>query len=243
MIGEYRAENQWLQCSEATVTLHRLGTVDVPRFDVARTPVSEADFEAFLAADDGYRSSQWWAEIPDGRLAPPPSSLARSTHPRVHVSWFDAIAYARWRSDHCGFLVRLPTEWEWFLAATANDPRRYPWGDMFYTSRCNSRQFGVGHVIASETFQTGASPTGAIDMVGNAWERCLGLYSDPANVATDAVGNRTIRGGSWASEPSRCDTRSRQVCITNRRFNDGGFRLIRTTETHSPSHVAVRRTP
>lgn len=234
------ADNQWLPCRDACVVLHRLGTVDVRAFYVARLPVTEMDFEEFLSADGGFFSTKWWNNIQDGRAVPPPSSLARPTHPRIHVSWFDAVAYARWKTEQLGTAVRLPTEWEWVAAATANDQRRFPWGDGFRSSCCNSRQLGVGHVIASETFVSGAAPTGAIDMVGNAWERCLGLYSDPANVAVSAAGERTIRGGSWASDPIRCDTRSRQVCVTSRRFNDGGFRLVRTTETEPPSYLTVR---
>jgi formylglycine-generating enzyme required for sulfatase activity len=70
-----------------------------------------------------------WRELTFGRLEP--------VHPDgivVHVSWFEADAYARWAGG------RLPSEAEWEKAAAwdpqKNEARRFPWGDAAWTPTC-----------------------------------------------------------------------------------------------------------
>lgn len=50
----------------------------------------------------------------------------RMSHPVVHVSWFDAEAYCKWKTNG----GRLPTEIEWETACRGGKKDKlYPWGN------------------------------------------------------------------------------------------------------------------
>jgi len=93
--------------------------VEVAAFLLDETPVTNAQFLAFVRDNPKWRRSQvgrlfadetylsnWAGDLDPGRAAPADS-------PVVHVSWFAARAYARWAGK------RLPTTAEWERAASA----------------------------------------------------------------------------------------------------------------------------
>jgi formylglycine-generating enzyme required for sulfatase activity len=170
--------------------------VEVGAFKIARLPVTNREYAAFVTAT-GARPPRSWPEgtLPEGR----------GNHPVVRIDHDEAVAYAAWLAGETGRPFRLPTEAEWEKAARGTDGRVYPWGNYFDPARCNTLEgntfsglyqrarpvygvvmrvgsFVVDRGLIGERFDKlvdttpvgiyphGASPYGVLDMAGNAEE-------------------------------------------------------------------------
>lgn len=93
--------------------------VNVPRFFLDRTPVTNADYLGFVRAQPKWRRSRVKRIFADGGYLESwrgdlDLGSAHADAPVTGVSWFAAKAYCAWRGR------RLPTEREWELAAAAS---------------------------------------------------------------------------------------------------------------------------
>ena len=150
--------------------------VTLPAYFIGRKEVSNADYAKFVKATDSVPPFNW-----DG-FEPPADRL---DHPAI-VPQIDAAAYAEWVG------CRLPTKEEWEKAARGTDGRRFPWGNRFETSKCNSKEAGLGDTVPVGSYPEGASPYGCLNMAGNVRE----WTSD-----SSADGTRKIlKGGSFMDE-------------------------------------------
>jgi len=106
------------------------------RFTIARTPVTNATWLHF-AEGGGYERREWWSD--EGWAwkqqyditHPAPAAAGDPDAPVVHISWFEADAFARAHE------ARLPTEIEWEKAATWDQldgiGRVWEWTESHFT--------------------------------------------------------------------------------------------------------------
>ncbi|HMQ32698.1 MAG TPA: formylglycine-generating enzyme family protein [Chloroflexaceae bacterium] len=196
--------------------------VALAAYAIARTPVTNALYGAFVAAT-GARAPLMW------RGATPPAALL--DHPVADVSWEEAATCAAWLRQMTGLALRLPTEAEWERAARGDDGRLFPWGDAFDPALANTREGGAAGTSPVGAYAAGASPWGALDMAGNVWEWTASLDAPYPYVAEDGretpgrPGRRIMRGGCYANPQgyARCACRFRLPPTARNEFT--GFRL------------------
>ena len=198
-------------------------TVDLPAFRIARVPVSNGEWQAFIDAG-GYDQPQWWSErgwrhrVDAGLERPlfwsPDGSRRRFGHveeipadePVQHVCFHEAEAYAAWAG------ARLPTEQEWEKAC-AWDPvagrrRRWPWGDSEWTPALANLGGEALRPAPVGAYESGASAYGVEQTIGDVWEwTSSGFEAWPgfetmlyADYSAPFFGGdfKVLRGGSWA---------------------------------------------
>ena len=239
---------------ENSEVVNRLTRAVAP-FRVARYPVTIAQFRVFL--DQCHGQDGW--HLPPGFMValsadyPPPKHRTRhGNHPADTVNWWDARAFCHWLSTRLKFEVRLPTEYEWQLAATGGDlKRRYPWGADWDPAkepwRANTSESELGRSTAVGMYPTGASPAGICDMAGTLWEWCVDPFETSETRGGTWFGRllskpsveqdrRVLRGGSWYDNRvyARSATRSRDDPYG--RFGSVGFRVVCSSPSLGTDH-------
>lgn len=227
-------------------------SIDLEAFSIGRTPVTNATYRKFVDGG-GYGRRGWWSEQgwawkeaeaisrPGGwteglgsewrlgRLEP-----LHPDRPVVHVSWFEADAFARAHG------LRLPTELEWEKAATwdaaSQAGRRYPWGEdppqPGLHANLDLYDSGPAPVTA---FPAGASASGCLGLIGDVWEWTAsdftgypGFVAHPYSEYSEVFFGgeyKVLRGGSWATRARVATATLRNWDLPSRRQIFSGLRV------------------
>jgi formylglycine-generating enzyme required for sulfatase activity len=177
--------------------------VHLEEYWIGKTPVTNAQYSAFLEATGHRVPWDWKNDIPP---------KAKQDHPVVSISWQEARDFCAWAGDVSGENIRLPSEAEWEKAARGTDGRKYPWGNQDPdVERCNyDENIGTTTRVGRYSPQ-GDSPYGCQDMAGNVMEWTSSLwgqnedepdYKYPYRAGDgreypESKGKRVVRGGSW----------------------------------------------
>ena len=163
----------------------RATAVELPGFRIGRTPITNATFLRFVEGG-GYQRREWWSDEgwawKEGYDITHPQALGRRARPGwrqwridggrrctpdepvVHVSWFEADAFARAhalgsRPRASGRRRRPGTRSDEPAGSRGAKPR----------TRSANLDHGLGPAPAGAV-QAGASPCGALGMLGDVWE-------------------------------------------------------------------------
>ena len=228
--------------------------VEVGAFRIGRTPITNATWLTFTEGG-GYVRREWWSDegwawkeqydithpggwTDDGHewsvAGPAPIDPDK---PVVHVSWFEADAFARAHG------ARLPTEAEWEKAATWDQQTGTRGtarsnggiaGPEDQRGNLDQRLYATAPVGA---YPSGASPCGALGMLGDVWEWTSTTFTGYPGFAAHPYREysevffgsdyRVLRGGSWATRARVATPTFRNWDLPQRRQIFAGLRIAR----------------
>ncbi|MBU1880131.1 MAG: SUMF1/EgtB/PvdO family nonheme iron enzyme, partial [Chloroflexi bacterium] len=188
-----------------------------------------------------------------GKNRPADGGWGRGNRAVTAVTWYDAVAYCNWLSEHEGLApcysgkgrltqcdlaatgYRLPTEAEWEYAARGAQQSqgfKYAGSDDIDDVAWYGTPGGYAHPVG----QKQPNELGLYDMSGNVWEWCWDLYgegyyasapaSDPTGPASGST--RVRRGGGFKDDADSHGTTYRSFDGPTYLGPSNGFRLVRT---------------
>ena len=214
-------------------------TVYVDAFYIDKYEVTNAQYKKFVDANPQWQKDNIPRNLHNGKYLRfwrgNTYYLSKENHPVVYVSWYAAMAYAKWAGK------RLPTEAEWEKAARGGVVgRKYPWGDLIDSTKANYGR-AVGKTMLVGTYPP--NDYGLYDMVGNVMEWCLDAYDEEfyshsplhnpiaGGRLTDIVDNfqnitslRVVRSGCWYNVPMHVRLADRYGTLPEDASKERGFR-------------------
>jgi formylglycine-generating enzyme required for sulfatase activity len=163
---------------------HPAREVELRGFAIARRPLTNREYRAFMADTGETQTPEAWRRGTDDRNH-------SDDAPAQGLCWWLADALARWAG------ARLPFEDEWERAVRGPEHSLFPWGDTFEPIGAEIVTDGYQHVIPTATTRNRAGLEGA-NRASPEW--CADLwtaFADPAVWGDPAAPAwwRVVRGG------------------------------------------------
>ncbi len=203
----------------------------LPTFYIDRTEVTNAEYRECVAAER-CTAPQKTASLTRSDYY---TNTAYADFPVIWVTWDQAHDYCAWADK------RLPTEAEWEKAARGSEGLTFPWGNTSDPALANLwGDTAGGDTVAVGSYPDGASPFGALDMVGNVWEWTSSLdqpypyNSSDGRELANQPGPRIVRGGAWGDNPLNARASDRDRRQPNDPNDNLGFRCA-TSQPFQPA--------
>lgn len=148
--------------------------------------------------------------------------------PVVHVSWFEADAYARWRGAQTGEAMRLPTEAEWEHAAQTLGAGLQAHGNFLDSDALHPMPLARGAPDGPDLQQMGGdvwewTASAYLPYPGyRPWAGAVGEYNGKF-----MVNQMVLRGGSCATPRDHVRASYRNFFPTDARWQFSGLRLAK----------------
>ncbi len=189
--------------------------VTLRAFQIARAPVTVAEYRRFRPDHEADAPSEW---------------------PVVNVSWDEAVEFCEWLGDG----IRLPSEAEWEYAARAGTLTPYPWGTGIEPAKANYYYDEQGHKVGvgarTPCVERVQNDWGLCDIIGNVCEwtadswhpNYQGAPCDGSPWIDVQNDHRVLRGGAWDYLPRLLRVSWRDHLPASTRRDNVGFRLARS---------------
>ena len=219
-------------------------------YALASRLVTHDEWLAFMD-DGGYTDPRWWMAagwdwVCGQRISAPlywqqdgdPAQHGGWTHftlhgrvpidphtPVVHISWFEADAYARWCAAQQGEPIRLPTEAEWEHAASSLGERWADGGNFLDSGALHpmplARSGDGPQQLGGDVWEWTASPYTPYPGY-RPWAGAVGEYNGKF-----MVNQMVLRGGSCATPREHIRSSYRNFFPTDARWQFMGVRLAK----------------
>lgn len=211
------------------------GEVTVKAFYIDRYETTVGEYTAFLNAG-GHDAFYWedmadpdWCGIVkkgDGNYTVVPG---KELYPVCLVKLEGAKAYAEWAGK------RLPTEFEWEIAARGSEGRLYPWGNEPPDDSRANYDFRIGHTLPVGSYPNGRTPEGVFDMAGNVNEMIDLVWNEyPWGKKRQDIEkpcrNPVCRGGAWTGHAAMLKATYRDIVKSHYMAPLVGFRCAKNAE-------------
>ena len=223
-------------------------TVYIDEFYMDKYEVTNAQYKRFLDTNPQWQKHQISSVYHDGDYLQHWNGnnypTGKANHPVTYVSWYAAMAYAKWAGK------RLPTEAEWEKAARGGlIDEKYPWGDYIDPTKANYNKNVGGTTFVGKY---SSNNYGLYDMAGNVAEWCLDAYNEDfyessprqnpivgGNLSilttnfSQVTTNRVLRGGSWSTLAQSVRAADRTKGHPTLSYFGAGFRCVKGVTSSS----------